>query len=104
MYEVRQRWLGRSAAGLDRGDQVQQGCGLRYALVQMTVNRCDFQVPPAVPGRYGILSEAESNAAFSNGTDWAEYPVRAYARSRKALETEEAAFDWTRLQPDSIQP
>jgi hypothetical protein len=104
MYEVRQRWLGRSAAGLDRGDQVQQGCGLRYALVQMTVNRCDFQVPPAVPGWYGILSEAESNAAFWNGTDWAEYPVRAYARSTKAFDTEEAALDWTRLQPDSIQP
>jgi hypothetical protein len=38
----------------------------------MTVDRCDFQVPPAVPGWYGILSETESKAAFWNGTDWAD--------------------------------
>ena len=46
----------------------------------MTVDRCDFQVPPAIPGWYGILTEA----ALWNGADWGEYPRRAYARSMKA--------------------
>jgi hypothetical protein len=60
----------------------------------MTVDRCDFQVPPAIPGK----------AAFWNGADWAEYPRRAYARSMKAFDTEEAALGWTRSQPDPILP
>jgi hypothetical protein len=52
----------------------------------MTVDRCDFQVPPARPGWYGVVSgDAAGNtlhqAAFWNGSDWAKYPVRAYARS-----------------------
>jgi hypothetical protein len=68
----------------------------------MTVDRCDFHVPPAVPGWYGILAEAESKGAFWSGADWAEYPVRAYARSMKALDTEGAALDWARSQPDAI--
>jgi hypothetical protein len=68
----------------------------------VTVDRCDFQVPPAVTGWYGILSETEGQAAFWDGSDLAEYPVRAYARSMKAFSTEAAALDWTRLQSDSI--
>jgi hypothetical protein len=55
-----------------------------------------------MPGWYGILAETESKAAFWNGTDWAEYPRRAYARSMKAFDTEEAALEWTGFQPDSI--
>jgi hypothetical protein len=39
----------------------------------MTIDRCDFQVPPAMPGWYGILSETGSKAALWNGADWAEY-------------------------------
>jgi hypothetical protein len=70
----------------------------------MIIDRCDFQVPPAIAGLYGILSETGSKAAFWNDRDWAEYPVRAYARSMKAFETEEAALDWARSQPDSILP
>ena len=70
----------------------------------MTVDRCDFQVPPALPGWHGILSETGSKAAFWNGDDWAEYPVRAYARSMRAFDTEEAALDWARSQPKSILP
>jgi hypothetical protein len=35
----------------------------------MIVDRCDFQVPPATPGWYGILSETGSKAAFWDGTD-----------------------------------
>jgi hypothetical protein len=66
----------------------------------MTIDRCDFQVPPPGPGWYGILTESGSKAAFWNGTDWADYPVRAYMRSMKAFDTEEAA--WTRSQPDPI--
>jgi hypothetical protein len=68
----------------------------------MTVDRCDFQVPPAIPGWYGILSETGIKAALWNGTDWAEYPVRAYARSMKAFDTREAALDWATSQLDSI--
>ena len=68
----------------------------------MTVDRCDFQVPPAIPGWYGILSETGIKAALWNGADWAEYPVRAYARSMKAFDTREAALDWATSQPDSI--
>ena len=70
----------------------------------MTVDRCDFQVPPAGPGWYGILTENGSKASLWNGADRAEYPRRAYARSRKAFGTEEAALDWARSQPDSILP
>jgi hypothetical protein len=70
----------------------------------MTVDRCDFQVPPAVPGWYGILTETGSKAALWNGADWTEYPRRAYARSMKAFGTEEAALDWARSQPDSTLP
>jgi hypothetical protein len=51
----------------------------------MTVDRCDFQVPPAIAGWYGILSETGSKAACWSGTDWAEDPVRAYPRSMKAF-------------------
>jgi hypothetical protein len=68
----------------------------------MTVEGCDFHVPPAVPGWYGILAEAESKAAFWSGADWAEYPVRAYARSMKAFDTEGATLDWARSQPDAV--
>jgi hypothetical protein len=68
----------------------------------MTVDRCDFQVPSAMPGWYGILSETGSKAAFWDGTDLVEY--RAYARSMKAFDTREAALDWARSQPDSILP
>jgi hypothetical protein len=70
----------------------------------MTVDRCDFQVPPAGPGWYGILTETGSKAALWNGADWAEYPRRAYARSMKAFDTREAALDWARSQPDSTLP
>jgi hypothetical protein len=70
----------------------------------MVFDRCDFQIPPAATGWYGILCEADSKAAFWNGRDWTEYPVRAYARSMKAFESKEAALDWTGSQPDSIQP
>jgi hypothetical protein len=70
----------------------------------MTADRCDFQVPPATFGWYGILSETGSKAAFWTGIDWPEYPARAYARSMKAFDTEEAALDWARSQPDSILP
>jgi hypothetical protein len=70
----------------------------------MTVDRCDFQVPPTIPGWYGILSETGSKAAFWNGADWAEYPARTFARSMKAFDTREAALDWARSQPDSILP
>jgi hypothetical protein len=70
----------------------------------MRVDRCDFQVPPAAPGWYGILTEAGSKAALWNGADWGEYPRRAYARSMKAFDTEEAALGWARSQPDSTQP
>jgi hypothetical protein len=70
----------------------------------MTIDRCDFQVPPAMPGWYGILSEAKSGAARWDGSDWAEYPIRAYARSMRAFDTEEAALDWARSQPDSVLP
>jgi hypothetical protein len=70
----------------------------------MTVDRCDFQVPPAVTGGYGILTEDESTAAFWNGADWAAYPRWAYVRSMEAFDTEEAALDWARSQPDSILP
>jgi hypothetical protein len=70
----------------------------------MTVDRCDFQVPPAVPGWYGILTETGSKAALWNGADWAEYPRRAYARLMKAFSTEEAALDWAQSQPDSTLP
>jgi hypothetical protein len=68
----------------------------------MMVDRCDFQVPLATPGWYGILSEADSTAAFWNGADWVDYPARAYMRSMKAFDTREAALDWVRSQPDSI--
>jgi hypothetical protein len=70
----------------------------------MTVDRCDFQVPPAILGWYGILTETGSIAALWNGADWAEYSRRAYARSMKAFGTEEAALGWTRSQPDPILP
>jgi hypothetical protein len=40
---------------------------------RMTIDRCDFQVPPAMPGWYGINSETGSKAALWNGADWAEY-------------------------------
>ena len=70
----------------------------------MTVDRCDFQFPPPAPRWYGILTETGSKVALWNGADWAEYPRRAYARSMKAFGTEEAALDWARSQPDSIQP
>ncbi len=33
----------------------------------MTFDRCDFQVPPAVQGWYGILTETGSKAALWNG-------------------------------------
>jgi len=66
----------------------------------MTVDRCDFQVPPSVKGWYGILCEADSKAAFWNGTDWAQYPLRAYSRSMEAFKTREAALDWASQQPD----
>jgi hypothetical protein len=70
----------------------------------MTVDRCDFQVPPAGRDWYGILTETGSKAALWDGADWAEYPRRAYARSMKAFGTEEAALDWARSQPDSTPP
>jgi hypothetical protein len=54
----------------------------------------------AVRCRYGILAKAESKAAFWSGADWAEYPVRAYARSMKAFDTERATLVWARSQPD----
>jgi hypothetical protein len=59
----------------------------------MTVDRCDFQVPPAVHGWYGILTETGSKAALWDGADWAEYPRRAYTRSMKAFDSK-AALDW----------
>jgi hypothetical protein len=59
----------------------------------MTVDRCDFQVPPAAPGWYGILTETGSRAALWNGADWAEYPRRSYARSMKAFGSK-AALVW----------
>jgi hypothetical protein len=73
----------------------------------MTIDCCDFQVPPEAPGWYGILSEDRAGnvlhqAACWTGIDWSEYPVRAYARSLRAFRTEAAALDWTRPQPDSI--
>jgi hypothetical protein len=72
----------------------------------MTVDRCDFQIPPAVPGWYGIVSgdAAAGNilhqAAFWNGGDWEKYPVRAYARSTAAFATGEAALEWAISQLD----
>ena len=71
----------------------------------MTVDRCDFQVPPAGPGWYGIIAgDAAGNvlhqAAFWNGSDWAKYPVRAYARSMGTFPTKEAALAWALAQPD----
>jgi hypothetical protein len=77
---------------------------MRQPQHSMTVDRCDFQVPPAVYGWYGILSETASMAAFWNGIDWAEYPARAYMRSMKAFDRREAASGWARSQPDSILP
>jgi hypothetical protein len=68
----------------------------------MTVDRCDFQVPPASPGWYGVLTETGSMVALWTGADWAEYPLRAYARSMKAFDAREAALGWARSQPDSI--
>jgi hypothetical protein len=71
----------------------------------MTVDRCDFQVPPAGPGWYGIMSgDAAGNvlrqAAYWTGRDWAEYPARAYARSIGTFPTKEAALAWATSQPD----
>ena len=66
----------------------------------MTVDRCDFQVPPAYNGWYGILTENGTIAALWTGTDWAAYPLRAYSRSMEVFETEEAALAWARSQPD----
>jgi hypothetical protein len=71
----------------------------------MTVDRCDFQVPPAGPGWYGIIAgDAAGNvlhqAAYWNGSDWVKYPVRAYARSIGTFPTKQAALDWALAQPD----
>jgi hypothetical protein len=71
----------------------------------MMVDRCDFQVPPAGPGWYGIIAgDAAGNvlhqAAFWNGSEWVEYPVRAYARSIGTFPTKQAALDWALAQPD----
>jgi hypothetical protein len=71
----------------------------------MRVDRCDFHVPPAATGWYGIMSrEANGDvwlqAAFWNGSDWAEYPVRAYSRSMATFPTKAAALDWAFWQPD----
>lgn len=57
----------------------------------MTVDRCDFQVPPAVPGWHGILTEAGSKAALWNGTAGRNIPS-GYARSMKVFSTAEAAL------------
>jgi hypothetical protein len=51
----------------------------------MSVDRRDFKVPPAGPGWYDVISgDACGNvlrqAGYWNGSDWAKYPVRAYAR------------------------
>jgi hypothetical protein len=70
----------------------------------MTVDRCDFQVPPTAPGWYGILTETGSMAALWSGADWAVYPLRAYARSMKTFDTEQTALAWARSQPDSTLP
>jgi hypothetical protein len=67
---------------------------------RITVDRGDFQIPPASSRWYGILTETGSRAALWNGADWTEYPRRAYTRSMKAFDTEEAALDWARSQPD----
>lgn len=71
----------------------------------MTLDRCDFQIPPSVPGWYGIVAgDAAGNvlhqAAFWTGGDWAKYPVRAYVRSKAVFPTKQAALDWASSQPD----
>jgi hypothetical protein len=66
----------------------------------MMIDRCDFQVPPAKPGWYGIISATGSSAAFWNGRDWAPHPVLARTRSMKVFNTEAAALAWAASQPD----
>jgi hypothetical protein len=65
----------------------------------VTVDRCDFQVPPSVTGWYGILSQdmvgsVLHQAAYWTGRDWREYPVRAYTRSIGTFPTKKAALAW----------
>jgi hypothetical protein len=67
---------------------------------RMTIDRCDFQVPPAKPGWYGIISAAGGGAAFWSGRDWAPYPVLARTRSMQDFNTEAAALDWAASQRD----
>jgi hypothetical protein len=69
------------------------------------IDRCDFQIPPAGPGWYGVMgADAAGNllhqAAYWDGNDWTKYPVRAYARSMGTFPTREAALAWTLAQLD----
>ena len=64
----------------------------------MTIDRCDFQVPPDQPGWYGIISATGSSAAFWSGRDWVPYPVLARTRSMQVFSTEATALDWATSQ------
>ena len=71
----------------------------------MAPDRCDFQVPPARPGWYGVFCSPDGWAvwltpAYWTGNEWRKYPKMAYARSLEAFETEDAARDWLAEQND----
>jgi hypothetical protein len=62
----------------------------------MTVDLCDFQVPPAAPGWYGVLTETGGVAAL--WTVRIGLNIRLWLTSVRWLRfpTAQAALDWAR--------
>lgn len=69
------------------------------------IDRVDFQVPPTLPGWYGVICGTGNGVAWTatvywTGEEWSDHPQLVWARSRCGFPTEDAARAWLAKQPD----